>query len=652
MPSPYEISEEPLLELYDDALATADAPDVAELLGDGTARYAIIEPIGEGAWKRVSLAHDLMTGRDVAMCVPRKASTEEQTQRFIHEGRILARLEHAAILRLYDLGLDASGSPFFVTKYVAGKTLESIIRKLAKGETEVVANWPLFRRLESFNQICAGVAYAHSRGVVHRDLKPENVLIDQYGQVLVCDWGLARLIDEADAHEPLLMDEKLSSTELRLSTLDGVIKGTPGYMAPEQAAADAKAVSNRTDVYALGAVLYTLLVFRPPIDGRDLADVRHRTINGQFPPPEAVRPDLGIPPGLSAVVMKALATSPNRRYQSVGELIADLSAFTTGFAPTAQAAGPATRLWLFMRRHKTAAIATAAGLAIAAGLAVHLHQTESRHAEQEARLEARQIEMAEDLEASKLAARTAQEWVEIERRNREQYAEDATVFIVDRCVTAYKLGDFTTAFDQLNSATALSQNNERMWRIKSILHLARFEIDEAITAGDKAVDKSFFHQTRIAHSFRDRQQPEHYRELFDFLHSKHDAKIWRASATLYPPTIPDPAQRYAVRMFLLKKINPQQKSWSPIFVPTLEGNTMTVDLRGHNALTDVQPLLGHDVVELDLRDTAVKFNSYLTNARHIKRIIITPAQKKAAVAAKLADRIVITDFEPRPAVSP
>jgi serine/threonine-protein kinase len=220
-----------------------------------------------------------------------------------------------------------------------GDGLDVVLRKaLADG------GCPLSDRLDVFLKVCDAITYAHSRDVIHLDLKPANIQVGHYGEVLVCDWGLGKLIGGTDEIDD---DVLLNPDLLNGMTVYGQVKGTPGYMAPEQIRGDER--DKRTDIYALGALLYAVLTCLPPLAG-DTDTMLQAAVSGDVvPPTERGR---GVPEALSAVVMKAMALKPADRYASVSDLITDVRAFLGGFSPVAHESGLSTELLLFYRRNR------------------------------------------------------------------------------------------------------------------------------------------------------------------------------------------------------------------------------------------------------------------------------------------------------------
>jgi tRNA A-37 threonylcarbamoyl transferase component Bud32 len=227
----------------------------------------------------------------------------EQVERFVAEARSLARLQHPNIVHVYEVGTH-DGQPFFAMEYVAGGSLDLHTRRQPQPAADAVRLVEVLAR---------AVQHAHERGIVHRDLKPANVLLapsapgdaghTTYGLPKLTDFGLARGGD-------------------RLQTADGVVLGTPSYMAPEQAAGDSARVGPATDVWALGAILYELLTGRPPFQGDSLLATLEQVRHGKLIPPRRLRPDLSA--ALEAVVLRCLSRRPEERYPSAAALADDL----------------------------------------------------------------------------------------------------------------------------------------------------------------------------------------------------------------------------------------------------------------------------------------------------------------------------------------
>jgi serine/threonine protein kinase len=288
--------------------------EVIELPDAGDSRYEIVDRIGEGGMGAVYLARDRELGREVALKVLRVPEpTPEERRRILREARILAALEHPGIVPVHDVGALADGRIFYVMKRVRGERLDTFAR----------GSRPLAERLRVFLQLCDAVAFAHAAGVIHRDLKPQNVMLGAFGEVLVLDWGVARVVTgRDDASRPaaeLEESEPIGAGAPGDSTADtatGTVMGTPGYMAPEQVAG-APAVDRRIDVYGLGGLLQFMLTGEHPAAAA--------AVTGW--------PD--VPPALRSICSRARAPDASRRYPSVADLAADVARYLDGLPVTA-----------------------------------------------------------------------------------------------------------------------------------------------------------------------------------------------------------------------------------------------------------------------------------------------------------------------------
>jgi serine/threonine protein kinase len=336
------VRDQALNNLFDEAFGEIDPAAESPLYGELCSleeRYGQAELIAVGGMKRILKVLDRHGNRHVAMARLHEDASELLFDPFIREARLTALLEHPNIISVHDVGVDKEGQPYFTMDLKVGDGLDVVLRKaLADG------GCPLSDRLDVFLKVCDAITYAHSRDVIHLDLKPANIQVGHYGEVLVCDWGLGKLIGGTDEIDD---DVLLNPDLLNGMTLYGQVKGTPGYMAPEQIRGDER--DKRTDIYALGALLYAVLTCRPPLAG-DTDTMLQAAVSGDVVPP--TKRGSGVPEALSAVTMKAMALAPADRYASVSDLITDVRAFLGGFSPVAHKSGLSTELLLFYRRNR------------------------------------------------------------------------------------------------------------------------------------------------------------------------------------------------------------------------------------------------------------------------------------------------------------
>jgi serine/threonine protein kinase len=273
-------------------------------------RYVLRRPIGRGGMGTVYLATDDLLQREVAVKVSNSpVSTGDLEARLRQEARVLARLEHPGIVPVHDAGVLEDGRLFYVMKRVRGDTLA------ASAEALTVEA----RALSVFERVVDAVAFAHARGVVHRDLKPSNVMLGSFGEVLVLDWGVARLVREAAEDDGPDRGDGKPPTPIATDRTDaGTRLGTPGFMPPEQARGDASAAGPAADVYSLGALLYWMLTREAP---GEAAETNARRLQSLTPRP---------PKRLRALIVKCLAPDPSARYPDAGALAADLERYRAG----------------------------------------------------------------------------------------------------------------------------------------------------------------------------------------------------------------------------------------------------------------------------------------------------------------------------------
>jgi serine/threonine protein kinase len=244
---------------------TADPPKspgkVPEVpLSLGVSRYQIIERIGRGGMGEVLAARDTVLGREIAIKRMIAASpSEAQVDRFLREARIQGTLDHPSIPPVYELAHDVAGRPYFAMKRLAGQTLAQVLNGLVKNDPAIVASFSFERLLRAFAEVCRAVEFAHVRGVVHRDLKPANIMLGEFGEVFVLDWGVAKVAGATDAKSPVIEALAIVDDD---ATQGEQIVGTRGYMPPEQSTGQAS-IDGRADVYALGKVLADILSVRP-----------------------------------------------------------------------------------------------------------------------------------------------------------------------------------------------------------------------------------------------------------------------------------------------------------------------------------------------------------------------------------------------------
>ncbi|MGN6370630.1 MAG: serine/threonine-protein kinase [Phycisphaerae bacterium] len=325
--------------------------------------FTIIRQHARGGLGLVNLARDEAIQREVALkqILPQHADNPILKKRFLYEAQITGQLEHPSIVPVYSLGADDAGAPYYIMRFVRGRTLDAIIVEHHSSPNPIV-----FRELlRRFIAVCQAVAYAHSRGVIHRDLKPSNVMLGDYGETLVLDWGLAK--DIKNKTDPALFAES-SSIENRKSKIEnasptasivpasteltahGQIIGTPAYMAPEQAEGRTELHGPVTDIYALGGILYKILSGQSPqaptasTAGSNTG--QRRLVFAASPPPSKYNKD--VHPVLEQLCLRAMAPDPAARYQRALELAQDIQRWLDEHPLQIRPATSAARLQKFL----------------------------------------------------------------------------------------------------------------------------------------------------------------------------------------------------------------------------------------------------------------------------------------------------------------
>ncbi len=287
-----------------------------------TPRYRFLDRLGKGGQAVVHLARDKVLQRALAVKALRGGSEAGPglRARFESEAQLMAQLQHPGMVPVFDLGVMPTGEPYYTMKRIEGRTMTTVVRAVHRASQRgrwrrEPGGWTFIRLVEAFHTACETVAWAHARGVVHRDLKPANIMLGEFGEVHVIDWGLAKVIDPAGGIVTRWTEDPL------LATRKDTTAGTPAYMPPEQVT-DLPGVGPRGDVYSLGATLYRILTDRSPYKGKDTVAVLERLLSGPPQPPAVTAaPDSPpIPAVLEAICLQAMAREPEDRFADAGQL--------------------------------------------------------------------------------------------------------------------------------------------------------------------------------------------------------------------------------------------------------------------------------------------------------------------------------------------
>lgn len=344
-----------------------------KLTPQGSERYLSGVELGRGGWGHVERARDKQLDRDVAVKrINRElANAASIHDRFFQEALVTGQLQHPGIVPVHELGVDEEGAPFYVMKLLEGSTFKESIKEVHR-EPDRLANGFSAELLDRFSDICNAVAYAHEQGVIHRDLKPSNIMVGQFGETIVVDWGLAKKIGETSGSTPEFDPEKTipqgavfgtgasagknldannepssladppsesftPSAQSRPSigssiTRSGAVLGTPAYMSPEQSEGENNALTPATDIYALGVILYEILTGKNPFRAKDVETTLTRVRAGEYELPRAINPR--VPRALAAICTTAMSRRAEDRYEKAEQIVADLQRFMAGEAVT------------------------------------------------------------------------------------------------------------------------------------------------------------------------------------------------------------------------------------------------------------------------------------------------------------------------------
>ncbi|MEZ6062864.1 MAG: serine/threonine-protein kinase [Planctomycetaceae bacterium] len=301
--------------------------DLPKHVQNGFMRYSNFKPLTQGGEAILQTCRDENLGRTVVMktLLPQLQNLETYQKRFLREARVTALIPHPATVPVYELSRDREGNAYFTMKKLSGRDLCDILDAIAENHSQSQTEFPLSRMLEILIQVGNCLAYAHSLGVVHRDLKPSNVMVGEYGDITLLDWGLAKVWDMDDNDE---VEQLARSGRQQISgrlTGKGDVQGTPFYMSPEQAR-ETGDVDERTDIYNMGILLFEVLTGDSYMSGRNFKEIKRKILEDPVREPKSVAKH-PVPPELNAVCVKALQKNPADRYPTMLAMVDDFKAF-------------------------------------------------------------------------------------------------------------------------------------------------------------------------------------------------------------------------------------------------------------------------------------------------------------------------------------
>lgn len=297
--------------------------DLPEPLPQGLAQYGNFREMARGGSAMLRTCFDRITGRTVVIktLLPEFRRDERENRRLLREARVTAQLQHPNTVPVYEIGRDEAEGLYFTMKRVSGENLFEILKRIARGDQGTIAAFPLRQRLEIVEGAAQALMYAHARGVIHRDVKPENIWVGNFGEVILLDWGVAKVWGQPDDGPQQPAPPRRPAEPLQEITMVGDRPGTPLYMSPEQVNVNRGVIDERSDIFSTGVVLYEVAAIREPFRGRVIQETFENIIHDNPPPPSEASPGQGIPPRLDDVVMKAIAKNPADRYQTMRQMI-------------------------------------------------------------------------------------------------------------------------------------------------------------------------------------------------------------------------------------------------------------------------------------------------------------------------------------------
>lgn len=388
-------------ELYDEKPSESENTPIYLELSELKDMYSGHHEINSGGMKSIQKVFDKATSRYVALAELLPTIDSSFYEIFLKEARLTAILDHPNIISIHDIGVNNAGLPYFTMDLKTEDSLEEILRQLSSGNEKYLKTYSLNHLLSIFSKICDAVSYAHSKNIIHLDLKPANIQVGNFGEVLVCDWGLAKFTNQPDTEN---IDELLLNHDLlKHVTHSNKVVGTPGYMAPEQI--QKKGVHDQiTDIYALGCILYSILTYKRPLSG-ETEQMLKDTLLGEIKPPTQVTENHA-PESLNAVVVKAIQVDKNDRYQNVNEFKNEIDKYINGYSTNAENANFLKVLKLFIKRHKVSTTITAMFLLLTLGLTVYFIENLNAEIKEKESQRKKAVELYKNLQQEKELAQS------------------------------------------------------------------------------------------------------------------------------------------------------------------------------------------------------------------------------------------------------
>lgn len=302
---------------------TATDYELPEVLPEGIEKYKNFAEMTRGGSGILRSCFDQLTGRSVVMksLLPQFVDDEKEKRRLLREARVTAQLQHPNTVPVYEIGRAEEVGIYFTMKRISGENFFEILKRIAITDQDTLKEFPLKARVEVVINAALALSYAHARGVIHRDVKPENIWVGNFGEVILLDWGVAKVWGQAadePQHPAVRQDQQQAIQAL---TMSGDRPGTPLYMSPEQVNVHRAALDERTDIFSLGVVLYEAAALHEPFRGRVIQETFENILHDTPPPPSKRRREWSIPESFDEIVMRAIEKKPADRFQSMREMI-------------------------------------------------------------------------------------------------------------------------------------------------------------------------------------------------------------------------------------------------------------------------------------------------------------------------------------------
>jgi eukaryotic-like serine/threonine-protein kinase len=305
--------------------------DLPKHVKNGFMRYRDFKPLTQGGEAILRTCVDENLGRTVVMKTlqPQFQNLETYQKRFLREARVTAQIPHPCTIPVYELSRDSEGNAYFTMKKLRGRDLSDILDRIAENDAATIQKYPIPEILQVLVKCAQCLSFAHNQGVIHRDMKPANIMIGDYGEIMVLDWGLAKVSNLRDDDE---VDQLIRSGQQTIPgrlTGRGDVQGTPFYMSPEQAVETGN-VDERSDIFNMGVILFEVLTGQSFMSGRNFCEIRKKLTDDPPRSPRTAAPERKISPQLNAICVKAIQVNPDDRYQKMALFEQDLRAALNG----------------------------------------------------------------------------------------------------------------------------------------------------------------------------------------------------------------------------------------------------------------------------------------------------------------------------------